>query len=53
MDFLKRIEKNHSKYLRNYLDSKNIIKKRTKKSHVEKRLIEIKKHVEQIYLELE
>ncbi|MCX7870069.1 MAG: hypothetical protein N2485_00600 [bacterium] len=53
LDFLKKIEKNHSKYLKNYLDSKNIIKKRTKKSNAEKRLIEIKKHVEQVYLELD
>ncbi len=53
LDFLKKIEKNHSKYLKNYLDSKNLLKKKTKKSNTEKRLMEIKKYVEQIYLELD
>ena len=51
LDFLKKVEKTHFKYLKNY-EYKYIKVGKLKKSNVEKRLIEIRKYAEQIYLEL-
>jgi hypothetical protein len=52
LEFLKKVEKTHFKYMKNYLENKSIKIVKSKKSNIEKRLIEIKKYAEQIYLEL-
>jgi hypothetical protein len=52
LEFLKKVEKTHFKYMKNYLENKFIKIGKSKKSNIEKRLIEIKKYAEQIYLEL-
>ncbi|MGC8814737.1 MAG: hypothetical protein ACP5O4_00805 [bacterium] len=52
LEFLKKIEKNHYKYLKNYGEYRSI-KSKSKKSNLEKKLIEIKKYAEQVYLELD
>jgi hypothetical protein len=52
LEFLKKVEKTHFKYMENYLEKKFIKRGKSKKSNIEKRLIEIKKYAEQIYLEL-
>jgi hypothetical protein len=52
LEFLKKVEKTHFKYMKNYLENKSIKIGKSKKSNIEKRLIEIKKYAEQIYLEL-
>jgi len=52
LDFLRKVEKTHFKYMKNYLENKFIKIGKSKKSNIEKRLIEIKKYAEQIYLEL-
>jgi hypothetical protein len=53
LEFLKKVEKTHFKYMKNYLENKFIKIGKSKKSNIEKRLIEIKKYAEQIYLELD
>ena len=52
LEFLKKVERTHFKYMKNYLENKFIKIGKSKKSNIEKRLIEIKKYAEQIYLEL-
>jgi hypothetical protein len=52
LEFLKKVEKTHFKYMKNYLENKSIRIGKSKKSNIEKRLIEIKKYAEQVYLEL-
>jgi hypothetical protein len=51
-EFLRKEEKTHFKYMKNYLENKSTKIRKSKKSNIEKRLIEIKKYAEQIYLEL-
>lgn len=52
LEFLKKVEKNHFRYLKNYSEYRSI-KSKSKKSNIEKKIIEIKKYAEQIYLELD
>jgi hypothetical protein len=52
LEFLKKVERTHFKYMKNYLENKFIKIGKSKKSNIEKRLIEIKKYAEQVYLEL-